>query len=642
MKHALLLAALFLCARLNAISQPVNCKQHFSANTLHRGGDGAVSVASQNFNVTYYRCFWEVTPNVRFINGVVTVKFKMVNNGSNITFDLINGLTVDSVKYQNSNTTFSRPPGGLLVNFGLNLLAGTTDSVTVYYQGAPPATEGYFATGTHSGTPITYTLSEPYGARYWWPCKDDLVDKADSIDVYLKYPAAFTGVANGKLTNEVNDGTNKISQWQHRKPIVAYLVAFAITNYTKNTGTLTSNGSPMPFINYVYPESMTSYNANISKLTTAFNLFEQKFGPYPFNSEQYMQTQMQAGTGGMEHQTNSFIDNWGENLMAHELMHQWFGNKVTCNTWKDIWLNEGFASYSEVLYKEETLGVAARIAEMQNRSVNVNGNNAGSVYRTDTSSVASIFNYRLSYLKGSWVAHMLRWQLGDNAYFQACRNYLNAPGTAYGFATTDSLKKYMEAGLTGGGNLTEFFNDWVYGQGYPAYTIRWNQVGSNVIVKADQVSANTLVSFYEMPIPVRFVGNTRDTIIVLNHNSNGQLFNFPVGFAISSAIFDPESWILSKGNTTLLDQTLTPTSVNNIIQDNSIVLGPIPAVNVLNIYKPANKLFKTIEVYNLLGEQVLRADGNAKQINIGRLPAGRYMMKLINFQNKTVVKSFVK
>ena len=633
-----LLTAILTTIILQCTAQGIYCK----AGTATSQATKQLSIASQNTDVKKYRCYWETTPNVRYIKGNVTITYRLLTASSSITFDLINALTVDSVKYKNTLLTYSRPANALLIQFATNIAANTTDSVTIYYQGAPPTTEGYYATGTHSGSPITYSLSEPYGARYWWPCKDDVVDKADTTVITLKYPQAFTGVANGILLQETTDGTSKQSTWLHRKPIAAYLVAFAITNYTRDVRSLTSNGSPMPFINYVYPETMTSYNNSIANINSAFALFENRFGPYPFNGEQYAQSQIQQGVGGMEHQTNSFIDNWSSGLMAHELMHQWFGNKVTCNTWQDIWLNEGFASYAEVLYTENINGATARINEMKNRATSVTSSPAGSVYRYDTTTVSSIFNYRLTYTKASYVVHMLRWQLGDAAFYQACRNYLNAPGIAYSFATTDSLKKYMEAGLTGGGNLTQFFNDYVYGEGYPTYNIRWNQVGNSIIIQANQATSNATVPFYEMPIPIRFSNGTKDTTVILMHTSSGQVFNTSISFAATIAQFDPEAWILSRNNTVTFDTNLIPTATSNIIIDNSITLGPVPATQLLHLYNPANKRFKRIEVYNQLGALILSYIGNTTQLNIANLPSGRYIVKLIDVGNKAIIKSFVK
>jgi aminopeptidase N len=628
------------CSNLQAQSL---CKQHLhnSGNALQNNNTQR-SIASQNTDVTYYRCYFENTPNVRFIKGYVVIHFKATQTANSISFDLKSNLTVDSVKFRGANMLFTRPTDALQISLSAAVATGAKDSVQIFYQGAPLTTEGYFATGTHSAAPITYTLSEPYGARYWWPCKDDVVDKADSIDILLKYPATYIGVANGILANETNDGTNKISNWKHRKPIAAYLMAFAITNYNKQISSYNGLAGTIQQINYVYPESIASYTANIAKVNTALALFESKFGPYPFSQEQYTQTQIQNGVGGMEHQTNSFIDSWGGDLMAHELLHQWFGDMVTCNTWKDIWLNEGFASYGEVMFAEQNSGFAAAVTEMKTRATTINAITSGSVYCNDTSTVGSIFNYRLTYLKASYAVHMLRWQLGDAPFYQACKNYLNAPSVKYGFATTDTLKKYMEAGLTAGGNLTEFFNDFVYGQGYPTYAIEWNQVGSNVIIKANQTSSNAAVSFYEMPIPVRLIGASRDTIVRLNHTSSGQLFNFPLSFTVTSAQFDPDAWILSKGNTASQNTALSITAISNIVTDTKISIGPNPANNYLYINNNSNRIIMQIQIWNAQGQLIKNYTKNLQLINVQNIATGKYIVKIIDANKNNLVYTFVK
>jgi aminopeptidase N len=642
MKFVFVLTLFGFC--FTAGGQITNCKQHYAHSSRSFGTDELRSVASANFDALYYKCFFDNTPNVRFIKGSVMTKFKMLTAGTTITFDLKSNMTVDSIKFRNTLISNTRSGDGLTVNLGTTVGVGVVDSVTIFYQGAPLATDGYFATGTHAGAAMTYTLDQPYGARYWFPCKDNVQDKVDSVEITLRYPSSFTGVANGVLTAETNIGGFKNSTWRHRKPIAAYLVAFAITNFSTDNLTLNGPISNVPFKNYYFPESATSYSNSISALRNAFNIFETRFGEYPFKNEQYAQTQILSGAGGMEHQTNSFVDSWGADLLAHELMHQWWGDLVTCNTWTDIWLNEGFASYGEVLYEEGISGTAAMINEMRSRANSINSSANGTVSRADTSTIGSIFNYRLTYLKASYVAHMLRWYLGDTKFFEQCRSYLNAPSLQYSFSRTDSLKKYMEAGLTApNNNLTEFFNDWVYGQGYPTYSIKWNQdANKNVVIKADQTTSNTAVSFYEMPIPVKLIGATKDTTVRLMHTSNGQLFYFPLSFAVTSVQFDPQAWILSKNNTTTQDAALATTGISNIVVDNSIAIGPLPATHSIQIFNPNNRLIKSIEIYNQHAQLMLRTEGNTRNIDVSKFAAGSYTVKLTDNSNKVIMKRFIK
>jgi aminopeptidase N len=619
------------------------CKHHHTLSSENFRTEALRSVSSSNYNVSYYRCIWENTPGVRSITGTVTIYFTAIGNINSITLDLTSGLTVNSVTQRNNTLTFTRPTNGLTINFTNPIINNILDSVTINYNGTPTTLEGYFATGTHgSGTssaPYTYTLSQPYGARYWWPCKDNLQDKADSIDIYLTYPNQYSGIANGVLASETNNGSTKTSYWKHRKPIVPYLVAFAITNYSKQTTMF--NGISTPVINYVYPENISNYNANISKLGVAFTAFQNRFGAYPFQSDNYSQTQIRPGIGGMEHQTNSFIDSWDGELMAHELMHQWFGDKVTCNTWKDIWLNEGFATYGELLYLEDLSGDGARVSALRNMAASITNVTNDGVIRNDTTSVSSIFNYTMSYLKGGYIVNMLRWVLGDTKFYQACRNYLNAPTIAYNFSRTDSLKKYME--LSYGGSLTEFFNDWVYGVGYPSYNIKWNQdANNNTIIKANQMSANSgAVPFFEMPIPVKLIGLSKDTTVILNHTNNGQIFNFPLSFQVNNIVFDPNAWILSKNNATALDAALIPTGVTNIITDRRISITPTSATSNISVVNRSNRILTSISIIDITG-RVLLQQANTNTINVSNLPKGKYVVRIKDINNNIIITSFIK
>jgi aminopeptidase N len=640
------------CLLLMSISnfaQENLCKQNFvereiqSYQNLFRETNQNASAASNNFDVNYYRCVWEITPNVRYIKGNVTAVFKMLTTGNNVVVDLLTALTVDSIKYKGNNIAFTRPANAVSINFPAAIAANATDSFTIYYQGAPPTTEGYYATGTHGGAPITWTLSEPYGAKYWWPCKDNLVDKADSMDIYIIHLSAYKASTNGKLMSETPSGANTITHWKHKYPIVSYLVAFAVTNYSLQNLTLTSNGSSMNFKNYVYPESVTIFNNSIANINAGFAYLEQKFGPYPFNNEQYAQTQAGPGIGGMEHQTNSFIDNFGTDLMVHELAHQWFGDMVTCGSWQDIWLNEGYASYAEILNTENSNGIAARTSRLQSTANNITSVSTGSVYCTDTVSVGSIFNYRMSYLKGAYTLHMLRWLLGDTKFFQATRNYLNAPGIKYAFARTDSLKKYME--LQYGASLTNFFNDWVYGQGYPSYTVRWNQNATtfNTVLQLSQTSSNASVSYYEMPVPIKFRGATKDTTVICNLTTNGQIFTYPLSFPFFSIEFDPEAWILSRNNSLILDPTLVTTGVNTIVNDSKIKLGPSPTRDNIYITNTGNRLLKEVQITDAQGKVVLSKPlVGVYTISVKSFAAGTYFVKLIDNNKQIIVKKFVK
>jgi aminopeptidase N len=186
------------------------------------------------------------------------------------------------------------------------------------------------------------------------------------------------------------------------------------------------------------------------------NLYADLFEPYPYADEKYGHAEFGWG-GGMEHTTVSFMGGLGRGLIAHELGHQWFGDKVTCGSWQDVWLNEGFATYLAGMVIENLDGEADFRSWKQDQISSVTYYPDGSVYipAQDTTSVNRIFSSRLSYNKGSMVLHMLRKKLGDAVFFQGLREYLDDPNLAYGYAKTPDLMQHLES--ASGEDLTEFF-----------------------------------------------------------------------------------------------------------------------------------------------------------------------------------------
>ncbi len=211
-------------------------------------------------------------------------------------------------------------------------------------------------------------------------------------------------------------------------------MCFAVTNYSVFNNTVQLSTGVLPMQTYCYPESLSSFQNGTINTLNAMQLFDTTFGPYPFMNEKYGHVQFGWG-GGMEHQTSTFVVNIGESLCAHELGHQWFGDKITCGSWKDIWLNEGFATHLASMYMEKKYP-ANIFSTRQNEINTITSQPGGSVEVSDTTDVNRIFDSRLSYTKGSHLLYMLRWKLGDNVFFNALRNYQTDPAVIYGFART--------------------------------------------------------------------------------------------------------------------------------------------------------------------------------------------------------------
>lgn len=513
----------------------------------------STSSLSNNYDIKYHRFDWQINPAVNLIQGSVTTYFVPVVSGFNeVDFDLSIALTVDSVRYHGLAASFVQTTGDVLqITLPSSIPVNILDSIKVYYKGTPPNNGfGSFVQSTHNTTPIIWTLSEPFGAKDWWPCKQSLNDKIDSIDVYITTPQAYRAASNGLQVSEVLNGTNKIYHWQSHYPIAAYLIAFGVTNYSVYHNYLRlSPTDSLDILNYVYPENLATAQSQTPDILNVIALYDSLTILYPFKNEKYGHCQFGWG-GGMEHQTMSFVVNFSHSLIAHECAHQWFGDKVTCGSWEDIWLNEGFATYMEGL-TEQFLFPSTWQSWKSGKVSNITSSTGGSVLCDDTTNVNRIFNSRLSYNKGAYLLHMLRWKLGDNLFFQSLRNYLNDPLFAFKYAKTPDLKLKLEQ--TSGQNLTTFFNQWYYNQGYPSYQVSWHQINGNVVVKINQTTSHASVSFFEMPVPIRFQAAGRDTTLIFNHTFSGQVFTVPLNFTASTVTFDPDLWLISKSNTVVND-----------------------------------------------------------------------------------------
>jgi len=504
------------------------------AQTTGYSGTGA------NINVVYHRAEWTITPDAtKNITGTVTTYFETTQSSViKITFDLNDAHTF-SASYHGSSISTARPSTNVIeLTLPVTLPINTLDSVTISYSGTPPLFSDYgegFEEKIISGMGyVAYTLAESYGDEDWWPCKADMKDKIDSMDFIITTPSAFMAATNGKLISNVVSGSNRIMTYKHRYPIASYLVAVSVAQYNVfNRGTVNISGTLVPIEYYIY----SGRGSNPTTQLTAMDFckqelvaFSNKFGDYPFKNEKYGMYEFGWG-GGMEHQTFSAMawstmSSWS--VIAHELAHQWWGNKVTFATWNHLWLSEGFAKYSEVL-------AAELVAGLGQNPVTFRSGIKSTALSTSTTSIylsnATIANSNLIwttandnaiYQRGAMVVSMLRKLAGDTKFFQACQNYLNDPALAYKSATTDDLKNHFEAVF--GYDLDVFFTDYIYGTGNPAYDVKWGNNGTriNIELTSQRRSAGSTVSYFRTPIVLKISNATKDTTVVI-YDQNGQL-----------------------------------------------------------------------------------------------------------------------
>ena len=591
---------------------------------------------SQNYylyDLIYQRMEWEVDLNRTYIKGKITSYIKSTSNGLDVAeFDLEETMIVDSVKQGNSAMNFSRTDNKLILHLDHPLPEGQIDSVAVFYRGEPRKTGfGSFSLGYHNQVPVVWTLSEPYGAMEWWPCKQSLADKIDSIDVIVTTPQLYRTASNGILVSErVTDG-KRTMHWKHRFPIATYLVAIAVTNYVDYSDYLNlPDGRKIRVLNFVYPESLTEARERTPVTTWVMALYNDLIGEYPFALEKYGHAQFGWG-GGMEHQTMSFMGGFGFDLIAHELAHQWFGNSITLASWQHIWLNEGFATYLTGLAYEHYQDGFYWNSWKKLTVERIVSDPGGSVFVNDTTKVSRIFNGRLSYSKGAYLLHMLRWILGDDKFFEAMQNYYTDPEIVHGFARHDQVVEHFEA--AGDTSLTEFFNDWYYGEGFPVYSANCTQMNDHLLhVTLSQTSSHPSVGFFEMPVPVRAYNHIKSDSVdfVLVHTENSQEFLVNPGFEVSEIKIDPDRWLIAK--------------INEIVQvpvmdmNEEVSVFPNPFSDRITVSVPANDRLIGLRLYTTGGNLLQELTGEETNSDLSNLPEGTYLLEIITTKKSTIKK----
>jgi len=596
-----------------------------------------------NYDIKYHRLKWTVNPNVSpaSITGNVTTYWEANEPMSTITFDLKDNINVLSIIQRGASLAFTHTDDEVLVTLPTTQNTGVLDSLTINYEGNPTSTGfGSFEQDLHDGIPIIFTYSQPYGAMDWWPCKQDLNDKIDSIDVFVTHPRFYSAhqeyktASNGVLVSEIITGANKTTHWKHRYPIPAYLIAITVTNYAVYDDiAYEGTTDEFPISNYVYPEDLSSAQANTPITTDIMEVYGDLFGMYPYADEKYGHAQISYG--GMEHTTMSFMGVFNQYIIAHELAHQWFGDKVTCGSWRDIWLNEGFATYLNGITYEHLDGEEAFKIWREGEIDFITPDSDGSVYCTDTTDIFRIFDGRLSYSKGAMVLHMLRYKIGDTDFFQGINNYLNDPDLAFGYAKTIDLQNHLEA--QSGIDLDEYFADWFMGGGYPSYQIEWNQSGSDLFIRVNQTQSHASVSYFEMPVPIKIIDDDgHEHWLRLENTENEQLFIQTVPYAVNSVAFDPDSQLITKDNTVTINPGL------NVLDASTVILtitNPVKDQIAIHTTNEAS-IIKT-SIFNNLGQKIFEKNNSNSVLYVSHLDSGVILLHIMTDKG-TFIQKLVK
>ncbi len=599
----------------------------------------------------YYLLKLKVSTSPQFLTGEATLFFKAKQAISEANIDLETNMKTDSIKIGTKKLVFTTLNNQLKITLDKQYAQNEVVRLTIWYQGKPNAGAfGNFTFGTHgTGTnqaPAIWSLSEPYGTPAWFPCKDTPADKADSSDVWLNVPSNLTGVSNGILTETTTNSDNsKTFKWKNRYPISQYLISVAISNYSEYKQYFKYGPKDsMLVVNYLYPENDTPNTRNQLNVTMAcLDLFTKKFGQYPFIKEKYGHAQCGFG-GGMEHQTCSSMGSFGATLIAHELAHQWFGDKITTEKWETIWINEGFASYSEAIYLE-SLADKTQLNNYLSTTATAAKRATGTIFVQNITNELNIFNTNRTYYKGAWVLHMLRGVVGDDAFFKILQTYLTSKH-AYSVANFEDFQKVAEE--VSGQKLEYFFKQWLYGENYPKYDWNYSITGNQLKINVTQTT-NSNPTFFTMPIEFVVNTSTGNQSFILQNNQQNQSFEVKIDGLFNSITFDPNNKILK--DVTGGKLITNPTTPNVLSNEDSINfdfrIAPNPTENQLMLnFELKKESNVNLSIIDQLGRnlksinKIIEAGKQIEFINIKDLQPSKYFIRLM-VDNQTVSKPFI-
>jgi aminopeptidase N len=552
--------------RLSGMSEPLTSEQY------------AIAAAQDDVDIQHYFIVLDFNEVSRSVAGSVTITGKSLVNGfQHLVLDLAANMPISLVKQNGTNLPAPVRTGNLVdITLLAPVNAGLTFTVQVNYSGTPDAT-GFGSiswsktSGGTLGTAVS-TLSEPDGARSWWPCKDRPDDKATVLE-YWTVKSTWIATGNGKLVGTFPNGTGKTQyRWSLTDPTTTYLVSIAATNYQTFSQTYTPLlGGSMTIDHYVYPEHLGAAQTSFTPLPAMITFFAQTFGEYPFVEDKYGMSEFSWG-GAMEHATNTSygtsLVNGGHQydyIIAHELSHQWWGDSVSPQTWADIWLNEGFATYCEALWFEHLGGQA----DYQNYMNSFwRSSFSGPVYNNSNLFGATIYD------KGGWVQHMLRHVVGDTNFFNAMRDWY--ANRADGTGNTALYKATQE--IRYGATLDVFFQQWVYGTGQPNYEYGWTtaDLGNGTYRNYVRIHQTQLTAgLFTMPVDLTLVTAGGSQVRTVTNNALDQVFALHTTEPVTNLIFDGQDWILKEGKTLIAladaDADGVPDQVDNCVGDGNAV-----------------------------------------------------------------------
>jgi len=577
-----------------------------------------------------------------YLSGNVRIDLNLFEEYENeLVFDFKSDMNVDSVKVNGIITSYLHSEDLIIINY--NHIDDYNEnymvSAEIFYHGSPSDgmfNEYYWYNNVYQ---FTYSLSEPYSAKYWFPCKQVLTDKADSSYFYVTIPENLKAGSNGVLKNEVDLGSGmKRMEWQSSYPIDYYLISVAVAKYQDYSFIAEiPNYSEQIFIQNFIPDNATYLNENvvdIEQTTQMLQLLSDKFGLYPFYQEKFGHCIVPLN-GGMEHQTMTTLGNFDFELVIHELSHSWFGDYVTCASWQDIWINEGFASYGEYIGYENLQGESSALAWLEECQSLSKEATTGSVFVPfeELSDVNRIFDYNLSYRKGAYLVHMIRYIINDDElFFTTLREYVST--FANETATAEDFKAYFETETSI--DFDPFFEQWYYGEGYPIYSVIWWQTDDILNVEMTQTTTASIVTpLFTIPMEFKvMLDDDTDFNIRKDVESNFSVYQIPVSGTVTDVVVNPDLAVLA-------DVSAIHSEIETKKPDLATVF-PNPSDGRFNIYteKSGNCNVKLCSSDGkLISEYVF--SGNSDYVDFDWLNDGIYFLNISGEGKNSTIKLII-
>ncbi len=520
------------------------------SDTVHFGTKHSYDVIKYNLKIDLYHCF--ISPYPKSFSARQTITLRADSRLQLIKLNALNGsMAIDSVRL--AGVSFVHVSDTLFVSLDRTYQPGENFEIQIFYRHKNVNDKGFYS---FNGT--VFTDSPPEGARKWMPCWDRPSDKAKwELTASVKSPAQL-GSTGIMVEPAIVSGDTIIYHWKSEFPVSTYLIAISskvnFETFTKSWSKLSNPSDSIPILIFHSPgENMAVIDNSIIPIT---DFFSSRFGDYPFEKIGFATLNNQFPWGGMENQSmvnlkpNGYAD---MNLIAHEHAHQWFGNMITCATWADIWLNEGFGTYCQNLWVEHHEGQKAYEKSMRAlANYYIKANPGWPVVQREwevhTPSGENLYNQAISYNKGACVLYMLRYVLGDSLFFKAMHDYANEPGLKFKNAFTEDFTRIINSVTKD--DLSWFFKQWIYGPNHPVYAnyLRIDSIADHswkVDIVINQTQSNA--DFFKMPVQLltEFKDGT-DTLLTVMNNENNQEFSFNFHRKPVKIIFDPEQKILLK------------------------------------------------------------------------------------------------